>query len=64
MNLIALTSDKPLVGEIHRRQRKIMVGAFSVPNLKAFLSQFQITASKARGLSVNNIKPAGGLTLP
>ncbi|KAI0269015.1 cytochrome P450 [Russula aff. rugulosa BPL654] len=33
-------------GEIHRRQRKVMAGAFSVPHLKAFLSRFQVTASK------------------
>ncbi|KAN0138914.1 cytochrome P450 [Lactarius tabidus] len=32
--------------DIHRRQRKVMAGAFSVPHLKAFLTQFQITASK------------------
>ncbi|KAI0306241.1 cytochrome P450 [Multifurca ochricompacta] len=33
-------------GEIHRRQRKVMAAAFSVPHLKAFLIQFQFTASK------------------
>ncbi len=48
MNLIALITDKPLTGEIHRRQRKVMAAAFSVPHLKAFLAQFQVTASKAR----------------
>ena len=63
MNLIALTSDKQLVGEIHQRQRKVMAGVFSVPQLKAFLPQFQVTASKARGLSVDNIKLAGSLYL-
>ncbi len=42
-------SDKPRTGEIHRRQRKVMAGAFSVPHLKAFLTRFQMTASKARG---------------
>ncbi|KAI0253590.1 cytochrome P450 [Lactifluus subvellereus] len=33
-------------GEVHRRQRKVMATAFSVPHLKAFLAQFQVTASK------------------
>jgi cytochrome P450 len=48
-HLVSPTFDKPLEGEIHRRQRKVMAGAFSVPHLKAFLTQFQVTASKARG---------------
>ena len=40
--------DQSLLGETHRRQRKVMAAAFSVPHLKAFLGQFQITTSKAR----------------
>jgi cytochrome P450 len=46
MKLIAIRSDKLLAGEIHRRQRKVMAAAFSVPHLKTFLAQFQVTASK------------------
>ncbi|KAI0293606.1 cytochrome P450 [Russula brevipes] len=36
-----LTGDG-IGGEIHRRQRKVMAAAFSVPHLKAFLTQFQL----------------------
>ncbi|KAF8274825.1 cytochrome P450 [Lactarius quietus] len=42
----AYNFPKTLTREIHRRQRKVMAAAFSVPHLKAFLTQFQITASK------------------
>ncbi|KAI9452156.1 cytochrome P450 [Russula earlei] len=49
-----LTGDG-LAGEIHRRQRKVMAAAFSVPHLKTFLTQFQRTAAKASGLTCQQL---------